>query len=228
MVVLTAAALYRANQGLLRQKMGLIQALVSRHGVDQAKAWYKETCPIVKASIGQHVRHSMDHMERAAEVVAMAASSKITQTKSSTVPPPPPPLRIQYDTRQRGNQDEHDMDAASARIESVQNLFQQMLSNDSDNDTNTSLLLSNSNQTVEACFMLSGDSNDEFALPSTLARELGFAAHHAIHHLALVRIIAINTAGLLESDLPLDFGRAPSTVNHDHETLASQSGSNRL
>jgi hypothetical protein len=43
-------------------------------------------------------------------------------------------------------------------------------------------------------------------------RELGFAVHHAIHHLAMVKIIAQNTLQLSTKDLPIDFGKAPSTV----------------
>ena len=72
---------------------------------------------------------------------------------------------------------------------------------------------------VDACFMLSGDSAEEFAIPSLLGRELAFAAHHAIHHLALIKIIALGeVGGLQDTDLPLDFGRAPSTVNHDERS----------
>ena len=68
---------------------------------------------------------------------------------------------------------------------------------------------------VQACFMLSGDSEKEYALASTIGRELGFAAHHAIHHMALVKLIATETIGLNETDLPDGFGRAPSTINFD-------------
>ena len=66
--------------------------------------------------------------------------------------------------------------------------------------------------------MLSGDSPDEYALTSTVSRELGFAAHHAIHHMAMVRIMATceHVGQLTDQDLPPDFGRAPSTVNFDH------------
>jgi hypothetical protein len=46
---------------------------------------------------------------------------------------------------------------------------------------------------------------------------LGFAAHHAIHHMAMVKIIAIQTLGVKEIDLPADFGMAPSTVNYFHQ-----------
>jgi hypothetical protein len=82
---------------------------------------------------------------------------------------------------------------------------------------------------VKAHFVLSSstdennndvDDDDETAkmmgLTSTIGRELGFAAHHAIHHMALIKIIATQSAGLsADHDLPADFGRAPSTVQHD-------------
>ena len=68
--------------------------------------------------------------------------------------------------------------------------------------------------------MLSGDSNEEFVLPSTRSRELVFAAHHAIHHMAIIRIIALGTVGGLSiDDLPVDFGRAPSTVQYETSLL---------
>jgi len=82
---------------------------------------------------------------------------------------------------------------------------------------------------VKAHFVLSSstdennndvDDDDETAkmmgLTSTIGRELGFAAHHSIHHMALIKIIATQSAGLsADHDLPADFGRAPSTVQHD-------------
>ena len=185
-------SLYRANQGILRQKLGLIDVLVSKHGQEGAKSLYKTVCPIIKASIGMHIRHSMDHVERAAE-----AAIHFDQRK------------INYDLRERGGLDEHDMDAAVERLMRVQETFEKL----SSSDAHIPVMGHN----IEACFMLSGDSEEEYALPSTVARELGFAAHHAIHHLALVRICALNTAGLSEDDLPSDFGRAPSTVNYDRE-----------
>jgi len=185
-------SLYRANQGILRQKLGLIDALVSKHGQEEAKSLYKTVCPIVKASIGMHIRHSMDHVERAA-----AAAIHFDQRK------------INYDLRERGGLDENDMDAAVERLLRVQNTFEKLSSSESQ--------IPVIGHNIEACFMLSGDSNDEYALPSTVARELGFAAHHAIHHLAMVRICATHTGGLSEDDLPSDFGRAPSTVNYDRK-----------
>jgi hypothetical protein len=62
--------------------------------------------------------------------------------------------------------------------------------------------------------MLSGDPM-EFQLPSTVERELGFAAHHAIHHLAIVKVITQETLQLPQELLPKDFGKAPSTINFE-------------
>jgi len=49
-------------------------------------------------------------------------------------------------------------------------------------------------------------------LGSTLGRELAFAAHHAVHHHAMVAAIAAEF-GLSAPD---GFGRAPSTIHHEH------------
>ena len=70
---------------------------------------------------------------------------------------------------------------------------------------------------LTAYFNLSADSDAEIGLPSTVGRELGFCTHHAIHHLALVKIIALQTLGLDEGDLPHGFGRAPSTLLFDRK-----------
>ena len=154
--------------------------------------------------MGQHLRHSMDHMERATVAAA-------TTDKQNT------PAMIHYDTRTRGGADEQDMDAAQARIERVQAMLAQVVAEQESSSSSDNL----ENKEVQACFMLSGDNTEEFKLPSTAARELGFAAHHAIHHLAMVKIIALHTAKLPAEDLPADFGRAPSTVNYDRNATTT-------
>lgn len=169
-----------------------MDALVTKHGLEQAKQVYARPCPLVQASIGQHIRHSMDHLERA----VMAAATLDVKV-------------LNYDKRERGGLDEHDWDEAKARIERVDQALQDLVSSAS----HIPMMLDHQ---VEAIFMLSGDSELEYCLPSTIAREMGFAAHHAIHHLAMLRIIATKSIGQLNAaELPEDFGRAPSTVNHD-------------
>ena len=186
------SALCRANQGILQQKLGLLQALARKHGRSTAQELFRKTCPIVHATIGQHLRHSLDHMEMA-----------VSNWQEGN---------LHYDLRTRGGLDETDWDAATARIQRVSGLLED-LSKKGGNDDKVLLQIP-----VQAYFMLSGDTPDEYALTSTVSRELGFAAHHAIHHMAMVRIMATceHVGQLSDHDLPADFGRAPSTVNFDH------------
>jgi hypothetical protein len=58
--------------------------------------------------------------------------------------------------------------------------------------------------------MVAGDGT-ETELASSLARELAFATHHAVHHQAMMRAIA----GEFGVEASTDFGKAPSTINHD-------------
>lgn len=61
---------------------------------------------------------------------------------------------------------------------------------------------------VRVRVMLSG-AGDEAELSSTLARELFFAAHHAIHHHAMIKAIAAEFACACGPE----FGVAPSTIH---------------
>jgi hypothetical protein len=49
------------------------------------------------------------------------------------------------------------------------------------------------------------------AFESTLGREVAFGAHHALHHLAMIRVIAEGPVGGLRGRLPEGFGKAPAT-----------------
>lgn len=58
--------------------------------------------------------------------------------------------------------------------------------------------------------MVSGDGGTaDFG--STVGRELAFAAHHALHHHAMMKFIA-DSFGCLT---PSEFGKAPSTMHHE-------------
>ncbi|MGE3107652.1 MAG: DinB family protein [Phycisphaerales bacterium] len=58
--------------------------------------------------------------------------------------------------------------------------------------------------------MLTGDGH-EADFRSTLGREIAFAAHHAVHHHAMIRSIA-DEFGFTS---PPEFGKAPSTINFE-------------
>jgi hypothetical protein len=184
--------LSRLNVSILSQKLDLIARLIATHGDLKAMEFYKSPCPMMGASIGQHVRHSMDHMELA----ALIATNRIHETNT--------PIELHYDLRVRGGTAEHDMAQAEQRILQVKEVFTELSERSISNEEQ--------NLSVKAAFMLSHDGI-EYGLMSTIHRELGFCAHHAIHHMAMIRLIAIHHAGL--SNLPSDFGRAPSTLNFD-------------
>lgn len=115
-----------------------------------------------------------------------------------------PDSTLHYDLRVRGGTLEKDIELAQERFTNVLTELD---------------LLAKENEFIttkptKAYFMLSGDG-EEFGLESTVARELGFAAHHAIHHMAVIKMIAVGHLKIPVDSLPSDFGRAPSTVHHD-------------
>lgn len=63
---------------------------------------------------------------------------------------------------------------------------------------------------VSVRVMISGDGT-EVQLGSTLGRELAFATHHAVHHQAMIRSIALELGAVVDSQ----FGRAPSTIHFE-------------
>ncbi|MBS0196979.1 MAG: hypothetical protein JSR77_09485 [Planctomycetes bacterium] len=64
---------------------------------------------------------------------------------------------------------------------------------------------------VRVLAMISADG-EEAELDSTLARELAFATHHAIHHAAMMKAIAAEFGVHAEPS----FGKAPATMNFEH------------
>ena len=196
--------LARANVGILNHKLLLMKVMRETLGsLDDAKKAYQQVCPMVHASMGQHIRHSMDHIE-----LAVQAASSTTATS----------LDIHYDLRARGGPDEHDMDMAEQRIQQAIHALSNLSNEwwDANDSEQSQSQQSPSQQSqppiVYACFMLSGGNPQEFRLPTTIPRELGFAVHHAIHHMAMIKIIAIETLQIPPESLPKEFGRAPSTV----------------
>jgi len=77
--------------------------------------------------------------------------------------------------------------------------------------------------TVEpAAIMLEGsyeaDETQVFSILSHLERELVYNIEHTIHHMAIIKIAAIN---LYDYQLPADFGVASSTLKHRSQHVYS-------
>jgi len=107
---------------------------------------------------------------------------------------------IDYDHRERGVPVETDLDAALGRIREVRERINVVGFEAGGGAAIVRVMLS--------------ANGDEAELESTLARELAFAAHHAVHHQAMMAAIA-HEQGLTP---PTGFGRAPSTLRHDRGT----------
>jgi len=159
----------------------------------------------------------MDHMELAVLVAA-------TRNEMADIGVDMDPITLRYDYRVRGGTLEKDLQESRKRMQSVHQILEEINCSHAPPDRNDNDAMDIMDASVNASFMLSSDASGaeaEMDLPSTIGRELGFAAHHAIHHLAMVKIIAVQTLGLQENEFPKDFGMAPSTVRfEEHENAA--------
>lgn len=102
---------------------------------------------------------------------------------------------VDYDHRERNVPIEHDPHAARQAVAIIRSRI--------GNLTEKSL-----RGPVRIRVMLAGDGT-ETELDTTLGRELAFASHHAIHHNALIKAIALEFG----VETPPEFGMAPSTLN---------------
>ncbi len=104
---------------------------------------------------------------------------------------------IDYDHRERGVPVETDRAEASRVIDSLRARLAELRNGALD-------------APVRVRVMTDADGS-EAELGSTRARELAFATHHAVHHQAMMKAIAAEFG----THAAHDFGRAPSTLNHD-------------
>lgn len=155
---------------ILRQCLDMLES------VDPAT--YATPCPeFFGGTIGQHVRHSLDHLTAA-----------VSATPGAT---------IDYDHRERGTDVENDPRSARREAFAACERLERLGSDDISG-------------LVYVRAMLNAEG-EEAVVQSTLGRELAFAAHHAVHHHAMIAAIA----GRLGARLPTDFGKAPSTRNYE-------------
>ena len=105
----------------------------------------------------------------------------------------------QYDVRSRGTELEHDRDAATRVLAELSAGLEQLEPSSLDRN-------------VHVSFVLTRDGG-ETVLRSTLARELAFCAHHAVHHNYVMRLIAEELG--LTASVCSTFGFAPSTPLDD-------------
>lgn len=107
---------------------------------------------------------------------------------------------IEYDHRARGVAVETDRAAATGRITDLRD--------------GIAALAAGFDSPVRIRVMLSGDGT-ETEIESTVAREVAFATHHGIHHVAMMKAIATEMGVSFEGDI----GKAPSTIQHERSSV---------
>ncbi|CAM9300025.1 unnamed protein product [Heterosigma akashiwo] len=175
-----------AALGVLGHSRTLVKQLSVEH--------YGAICPLVGASIGGHMRHTLDHYSK-------LMGKMLHQGGSLSTSP------IQYDLRERGTSVESEKEAA---LEKIDELCSQI----------TKINAEDLQVKTKVAFMLSGDG-EQHAFDSNLGRELGFVTHHAIHHNSMCKVIAAN---LGYSDFASGLGVAPSTAHHRLSTDGGKRG----
>ncbi|KAG7381774.1 hypothetical protein PHYPSEUDO_005656 [Phytophthora pseudosyringae] len=164
-----------------------VLAILEQHkiflrGLDNAV--YTFHSPLVESSVGQHTRHSLDHLRKPLELLATRQCPSDENV-------------VRYDIRDRLTPVEKDRLAAIEQIEQLEK-------------TLLAVPQSALARPVHAAFMLSADGC-EFDFESTFSRELAFAVHHCIHHNALSKVLLRHH--FPELSVPTGFGMAPSTAN---------------
>ena len=147
---------------------------------------FSTACPLLGASIGQHLRHVDDHFR-----------CLISNVPNTTDPHSLP----RYDIyRNRESTIETSLGQAKSSILDLDADLQQLLFENKLDNYQMS-------QKINVSFLTGGE---ETIFQSTIGRELSFCMHHAYHHCASMKLIAQNN-GFLEA-VPDGFGIAPSTA----------------
>jgi len=108
---------------------------------------------------------------------------------------------LNYDHRERGTLVENDRFAALNATRELRAAYEKL---------NPDVLSRQLNVTCKTSYSTNGSQ----VSPSTVGREVMYAVAHAVHHYALLGVMA----GIMDVKLPAGFGVAPSTLKHQAET----------
>jgi uncharacterized damage-inducible protein DinB len=146
---------------------------------------------VPKSTIGKHVRHLLDHYRK---LIHADLVSHVLQHQDE-----PYPQLICYDKRQRDVPEERETKIARAYLSELVELLERLPETGD---------FWNLPVDIEVVTTQQGASSDP--LRSSLGREVWFVVHHAIHHHAMIKVIA-EEFGI---NVTSDFGLAPSTAFH--------------
>ena len=111
---------------------------------------------------------------------------------------------LNYDHRERGTLVENDRFAALNATRELRASYENL---------NAHLLQRPLTVTCKTSYATSGSQT----AASTVGREIMYAVAHAVHHYALIGVMA----GIMELPLPAGFGVAPSTLKHQAQTVSA-------
>ncbi|GAA5849952.1 hypothetical protein JCM9279_002472 [Rhodotorula babjevae] len=141
------------------------------------------------STIGKHARHLADHYRLLLDGTARAAAASSS------------PIDVNYDIRSRNLAAET---SHAACVESFEHLRAQL----------ADVTREGHGVDPERAVRLHATTPFEVEVGSSFARELWFASFHAVHHFALIRVIATEQG----IEVPSEFGVAPSTLVHRKES----------
>ncbi len=178
----------KASEVIKANKEALEQGLVLLDKLTENQL--SQVCePWISSTIGQHIRHVVDMY------FALAAA----ECKDI----------IDYDVRQRGSNIEKSLGDAKSAMHSVIDWLSQL-----EMKCQQGLELEECSLNIKSEVSLSRSVSLEVS--SNLLRELVFVGSHAVHHYALIKVIA----KCLEIDVEEWFGVAPATVSYLRNELA--------
>jgi hypothetical protein len=204
----------------------------------------KFPCPLHGASMGQHMRHSLDHVRKAID-----ASLTLHNHNSLEPSHDSEPLIVAYDERTRGTSVEEHLVSAEREVGSLRCCLEEIMQRRGVSVFDLAALplivrfamppTMTAATTPGRHEVSTEDALNYFDVPSNAAREFAFVAHHAIHHNAsILAIVKHNEAevapGLLTGlmELAPDFGKAPATVLFEkavqHESVKGVSSNSPL
>lgn len=177
---------------VLRQKRDVLRL------IEYSNDRYVETNDIVGANIGGHMRHSLNHMQ--------SAMMQITCNYWN----PNEHHTIEYDQRKRGTDLETKTETALKTISETEDMLLDLVDLHMNNaETNFDL----DQETISCTFKLDPIEAEDQTFTSTAGREIAFSVHHAIHHLAMIRLI-LKSQGVSISELE-NLGVAPATEEYN-------------
>jgi hypothetical protein len=203
-------AVVDASRRVLLQTEALLSGL-ERLGLEEV---YSFPCPMVCASIGQHVRHSLDHFDRLLRSLPREKAGADPGAGAAAGAAAPPLPLVRYDERERATAVETEL---SAGLDAVLECSERLVTLDTQ-----ALKLP-----LEVEFLLSGEEGSAQVFCSTGLRELWFVSHHCIHHQAQIKMIACNVLkdrpDALKQLIPKTLGLAPATTLFRNTSLGTSS-----